>query len=101
MQIEGNEHQAEVSREMDSETPKSFRLPKTKKIRSVDSTGSSTNDTSPKPAKKYKKDERKNMYGYSFKFIVKEFLSDKYEAFFDRLCLKFGVRSKGEVRDFY
>ncbi len=41
------------------------------------------------------------MYGYSFKFIVKEFLSDKYRDFFDRLCLKFGVVDEGEVRSFY
>jgi hypothetical protein len=101
MEIESNVHSAEVSVEMDSETPKSIRLPKTKKIRSVGSTGSSTVDTGQKPAKKYKKDERKNMYGYSFKFIVKEFLDDKYKSFFDKLCLKFGVLDKQEVRDFY
>lgn len=88
----------EVSSEMDSETPKRIRLPKTKKIPSVASTNCSTNDTGQRPVKK---DWRKNMYGYSFKFIVKEFLSDKYSEFFKRLCLKFGVLNRAEVRDFY
>ena len=41
------------------------------------------------------------MFGYSLKFIIKEFLSDKYKAKFDQYCLKFGVLDQQEVRDFY
>lgn len=56
MQIEFNEHHLENFSEMDSETPKSISLPKTKKIHSVDSVGSSTKDSVQMPPKKYKKD---------------------------------------------
>lgn len=60
--------------------------------------------TSPKEKKvrKYiKKDQRKNMCGYSFKFVIKEFLSTKYEPFFDKLCDRWNVTNKKEVKDYY
>lgn len=41
------------------------------------------------------------MYGYSFKFIVKDFLSEKYSIQFQKLCSRFGVTDAQDVRDFY
>jgi hypothetical protein len=41
------------------------------------------------------------MYGYSFKFIVKAYLSIEYSAIFNKLCAKYGVIDKGLAREFY
>jgi hypothetical protein len=40
------------------------------------------------------------MYGYSFKFILKAFLSNDYKAFFQKLCAEEGVDGD-RVREFY
>jgi hypothetical protein len=77
-------------------------LPATRRVRS-DNTHDRRVRPAPKEKKvnKHKKDERKNMYGYSFKFIVKEFLSPKYEPFLNKLCDKFETRSRTSVKEFY
>lgn len=56
-------------------------------------------DSSPAP-KTQKKDQRKNMYGYSFKRIIRELLSDKYRRFLTKLCIKHGVSAK-DIVSFY
>jgi hypothetical protein len=91
MDLESSQSLADNSGDIESSPQRSIKLPKTKKIRSHDAKRSQIEESGEKRVKKYKKDERKNMYGYSFKFIVKEFLSDRYKGFFDKLCAKFGL----------